>query len=423
MEYEEKVREVQDTGEEQQASQVEVADDASIYHYMKEHPGFLAAVISAIIAVIAFVLNAAEYRRISSYLNYWGFNVENIQIETGSHIYVLVLTFVFIIALAGVALFLNQSLTVFQKQENVLFYLRMSDKYLRREIAKVRFDNYGIQFWISFCSKKGADRKKIAELETKLHEQNHRLEDLKERTKSSQKTIRSLRKYNLIRLLPSLFITWGLLLLLLGLAGFTDDLKASIRYPYIGLCIVVVILMGLMYGVVCFENRAERKRIKQLLKSDDKEAAIHIEELAERNRKCYPAEWIFRSNVEELLKNKTITGIAVFIIVCLAYTFAIFCDPGDTTTISRRTFSVVDVDGQKYVITYNCDTTYYLNEAEIDSDRNSINIYTKKQRVVASDDMVYDIVEFNSVEVDPPIAGNEDQQPSEAPDSSVTESE
>ena len=112
------------------------------------------------------------------------------------------------------------------------------------------------------------------------------------------------------------------------------------------------------------------------------------------------------------------------LVMCLAYAFAIFSDPSDDTTVTKKTFSVVNMDGQKYVITYNSDTTYYLNEVEIDGDQNGIKIYTKKQRVIASDDMVYDIVEFNSVEVDPPIAGSEERQQSpETLDSSVTESE
>ena len=423
MDCEEKVQEIQDIEENKEALLGEATDGSSIYHYMKEHPGFFTALMSALVAVIAFVLNAAEYRRISSYLGYWGFNAENIQISTGSHIYILALVFVFIIALSGVALFLNQTFTVFQNQENVLFYLRIADKNLCREILKIRFDNLWLRFLIWFYSKKGVDVNRIAELNGQMLAQNARLDTLKEQTKSRQRTIRLLRTTNFIRLLPSLLIAYGLLLLLLNLAGITDALKASIRYPTLGLCIFVLILMGIMYCIVRIETRSERKNIKKMLKNDVKGAAEKIEKLAEENRKRYPAEWIFKSKAEDLFNNKTIILTTVLVVMCLAYAFAIFSDPSEDTTVTKKTFSVVDMDGQKYVITYNSDTTYYLNEAEIDSNQNSIKIYTKKQRVIASDDMVYDIVEFNSVEVDSTIAGNKDrQQPPEILDSSITES-
>ena len=420
---EEKNQEIQDAEENKEALLAGQTDEPSIYHYMKEHPGFFAALVSALVAIIAFVLNAAEYRRISSYLRYWGFNAENIQIEVGNHIYILALVFVFIIALAGVALFLNQALTVFQNQENVLFYLRVADKNLSREIFKIRFGNLCLRFLIWFYNKKGADANRVAELNGQRLAQNARLDALKEQTKSRQKTIRLLRTTNLIRLLPSLLIAYGLILLFLDLAGITDVLKTSIRYPTLGLCIFVMILMGIIYCVVRFETRTERRNIKKMLKSDDKGAAAKIEKLAEENRKRYPTEWIFKSKAEELFNNKTIILAAVLVVMCLAYAFAVFSDPSEDTTVAKNTFSVIDVDGQTYTIIYNSDTIYYLNEVEIDVDQNIIKVYTKKQRVIASDDMVYDIVEFNSAEVDPPIAGNEDQRPSETPDSSVTESE
>lgn len=267
MDCEEKVQEIQDIEENMEALLGEATDGSSIYHYMKEHPGFFTALMSALVAVIAFVLNAAEYRRISGYLKCWGLNAGIMQIDAGNHIYILAFAFVFIIALAGVILFLNQTFNVFQKQENVLLYLRIADRYLRHKMLKIRLDNLRLQLSIWFYSKKDADVNRIAELKRRMHEQNLRLDELKEEVKSRQKTIGMLKRKNVIRLVPSLFITCGLLLLLLGLTSVTDELKVSVRYPNLVLCIFVLILIGLMYYVARFENSAERKRIKKMLKT------------------------------------------------------------------------------------------------------------------------------------------------------------
>ena len=401
MNGEENVQKKLDTEEIAQVSVTETIDGSSIYHYMKEHPGFFAALVSALVAIVAFVLNAAVYRRISAYLSYWGFNAESVQIKTENHIYILALSFVLIMALAGVTLFLNLTLNVFQKQENVLFYLKAANKYVRYEVLKLRFKSWGLRFLAWYCCKKDADGKRVAKLQQDLQEQNVRLVELKERTKTRRKTIRKLRSANLIRLLPSLLIAYGLMLLLLQMTGITNDLKAIVRYPQLALCLFVAILVSLMYFVVRFESRVERKRIKKMLSNNDESEAIKIEEYAEQNGKSYPAERIFKSKAEELFSNKAITFVVLFIIACIVYAFFAFSTVAEETTLSKKAFSVVDVDGQQYVITYACENTYYLNEIEINTAQNKIDIFIKKQRIIVSDDLVYEILAFSSVEVNP----------------------
>ena len=161
MSCEEIIQKKPETEAYQKALLTNYAEKSSIYYYLKEHPGFFTALIPALVAVIAFVLNAAVYRRISTYLSFWGFNAENVQIELENQIYILALVFVFIIAMAGVSLFLNQTLNAFQKYENDLLILRITNKYVCREIQKLRVSTFGVQILIWSCEKRELTRKRL----------------------------------------------------------------------------------------------------------------------------------------------------------------------------------------------------------------------------------------------------------------------
>ena len=50
---EENVQEIQNADENKGALLAEPTDGSSIYHYMKEHPGFFTALMSALVVVIA----------------------------------------------------------------------------------------------------------------------------------------------------------------------------------------------------------------------------------------------------------------------------------------------------------------------------------------------------------------------------------
>ncbi len=123
--------------------------------------------------------------------------------------------------------------------------------------------------------------------------------------------------------------------------------------------------------------------------------------MAEESTKRYPVEQLIKSTADELLNNRTIALVAVMLIGSLAYAFTMFSNVDTESTIDKKMFSIVDVDGTKYTITYNCDTTYYLNEVEIDDKQSAIDVFTSKQRIIVSDDIIYDILEFSAVVVDP----------------------
>ena len=401
MDCNEKPVEAQETEVNLKDNKCNAANSASIYHYMIAHPGSFAAGVSAIVAGIAFVLNAALYRRISAYLRFWGFNADNISIEIGNQIYVIALAFVFCFALAGITWFLCQTFHVFQKRSIALFSLSLDNKYMRREVVKLRIGALINSICVWFCERMGARGEQIEKQKTILAEQKCRLDELSSRITSRLKSLWILRINNAKLLLPSLLIAYGLSFLLMGLTGIPEKLKATVRYPEIALCLVVLFLVALVYWVVRFEFRAERRKIKQKLKKDHDSAYEMIEKMAEESTKRYPVEQLIKSTADELLNNRTIALVAVMLIGSLAYAFTMFSNVDTESTIDKKMFSIVDVDGTKYTITYNCDTTYYLNEVEIDDKQSAIDVFTSKQRIIVSDDIIYDILEFSAVVVDP----------------------
>ena len=399
MSCEDKTTEYQEAMQNPKTEQIAV-HSASFYHYMKNHPGSFAALISAIVAVISFVLHAALYRRTSAYLRYWGFSADNINIENGSQIYVVALAFVFILAMSGLTYFLCQTFHVFQKRANVLLYLRIDYKFTHREILELRMRMAVVLLGTWFNKKRGASQKQIDEIKANVTDQKRRLEVLSTRIKERQKTLWLLRRSNVIMLLPSLLIAYGLLLLLIGLTGVAEELRAVIPYPELVLSIFVLILIGFVYWLVRFEFRAERRKIKKAFKKDYESAYKMIEELAEQNKEQYPMMQMIKSNAGELFTNKAIAFLALLLVVTLLIAFSTFSTADDNTTSKKTTFSVVNVEGQDYVITYTCDTTYYLNEARINPEENTIIVSKERQRVIVSDDMRYDVMQFATAQIE-----------------------
>lgn len=373
---------------------------SSVYHYMKDHPGSLAALISATIATISFVLNAALYRKTSVYLKFWGFNAENINIENGNQIYVVALAFVFLLSMGGLTYFLCQTFHVFQKRANVLLYLRMDYKFTRREILKLRIGMAGVLLGAWFCKKRGAQKTQVDEIKADVIDQKRRIDALSNRIKARQKTLWLLRRSNVIMLLPSLLIAYGLLLLFVGLTGITEELKSIIDYPELVLSIVVLFPIALVYWVIRFEFRAERRKIRKAFKEDYESAYKMIEELAAQNNDQYPVVQMIKSKAGELFSNRTIALLVLLIVVTLFIAFSEFSAVDEDTTSQKTAFSIVNIDEQDYVITYISGTTYFLNQAEVNYEDNAIAISTTNQRVIVSEDMRYEVVRFESVKIE-----------------------
>lgn len=400
MSSEEKQLEIRENVLNSEKDKKEEVASSSIYHYMKSHPGSLAALISAIIATISFVLNAALYRKTSAYLKFWGFNAENITVDSGNQIYVVALSFVFLLAMGGLTYFLCQTFHVFQKRANVLLYLRMDSKYACREILKLRIGMVGVLLGAWLCKKRGATKKQIDEINADVADQKSRIDALSQRIKARQKTLWLLRRSNVIMLLPSLLMAYGLLLLLIGLSGVTEELRAVIRYPELALSIVVLSLIGFVYLLVRFEFRAEKRKIRKAFKRDYESAYRAIEELSEQNNKQYPMVQMIKGTAGDIFNNRMVGILVLLLVVTLLIAFSAFSTPDKSTTSQKTTFSVVSIEGQDYVITYTCGTTYYLNQADVNCDEKTIVVSTTNQRIITSEDMKYDIVKFESVKIE-----------------------
>lgn len=209
-----------------------------------------------------------------------------------------------------------------------------------------------------------------------------------------------LRRSNVIMLLPSLLIAYGLLLLFVGLTGITEELKSIIDYPELALGIVVLIPIVLVYWIIRFIFRSERREIRKAFKKDYESAYKMIEELAEQEKDQYPVVQMIKSKAGELFSNRTIALLVLLLVVTLFFAFSEFSAVDEDTTSQKTAFSIVNIDEQDYVITYVSGTTYFLNQAEVNYEENAIAISTTNQRVIVSEDMRYEVVRFESVKIE-----------------------
>ena len=62
---------------------------------------------------------------------------------------------------------------------------------------------------------------------------------------------------------------------------------------------------------------------------------------------------------------------------------------------SKKTFQIVDIDNQQYVVVFHEEETYYLEKAIVDGDK--LEVYTDDQRIITASDMSFCVKTFDEV--------------------------
>lgn len=80
-------------------------------------------------------------------------------------------------------------------------------------------------------------------------------------------------------------------------------------------------------------------------------------------------------------------------LVCTIMIFSLTLLGG--TEGSKKTFQIVDIDNQQYVVVFHEEETYYLEKAIVDGDK--LEVYTDDQRIITASDMSFCVKTFDEV--------------------------
>lgn len=379
-----------------------------ISNFLIKHPAILVTCISAVIAAVTAILNATVYVRESRILWYWGYNPAFVKIDDTNQLYTLVAAFLSCVLIAGTQSFVAKSVEIFKQQIGVIVYLRHAIKWISREI------------WHLKCSV-FVHRIKIFRLkllifkERVLKRVDQYSEDIRNIEQELNKYILSLGDYSLtiknlrkkawqcdrayfLHLLPSLVLTYIFMFFAIFILSLFMLSQAKTLQIVLAVGAISFIYISVPYAL----TRISAKRNMRNLIKKESDIFENPEKFNETFNSLigssipqYPLESLLSLSFLSKPGNKKYISILIMTLFYVVYIFLVFSIILSNQT-DRRQFSILDMDGTSYAIIYKDQDTYYLDEVEIN--QGSIKIYTNKQRIISSNDILYEVLTFTSVE-------------------------
>lgn len=371
------------------------SEDSKVYDYLKEHPSVLIACVSAIVAAGTFIMNAVIYYIDSRYFQFWGYEINQCDYKNPNQIYIIAITFVFLVA---INLFQRHSNNIISVYFDRTAWIHIEKKMLRVLSKLSTEQKKSIKSARSDLKKTGNKKKPKEHGTISCNDYERQIREHLSRIKGLRKKLKH-EKWIMIRqlivpLIPPasiIFLVSIVFFSAVGTAKLTPGLNVlfSLTYVFILLCLAFFSLYGIKRLTLihrtskCKDNYCE---LEQLL---DKTTEDHNKE--------YPTSNWKNIRIKDILKGSQIRIVALSALGLLITYYVV--NSLFTTSIqsSRKVFPVCYVDETPYIIVYQSSNTYYLNQSEISDGQITIDV--RSHRVINSDDVTFISTEFEKVTI------------------------
>lgn len=376
----------------------EKEEKTSVSQYLKEHTSLLIAIVSAIVAITTFCMNACIYYINVRKLQFWGFSKEQLQSVSANQIYILAAVVLFIFYNILVYKSLHKAFLVYFEKVHKIKDLRKALKIISSEKKKRKRINRKQRREIRRQSKKTDGKNVTKNIYVELPRIKEQTEALKKTYDDYKPSIRSLRFFSVIQLLPTIIIFLVLGVISFYILVFALDSNPTTRFPLLPYAIIFTFLiMTVQYlperlGSISRNN----KQAKKLAYDQEKLRELMQDVVSEfETPPEYPASKLFNASWMRLPTNREISSFAVkYSVVMLALSVILVAY---STLQSHSSFPIVDSPEGTFAVVYQNGKTYYMEEATISG--NKIEINTNKQRIVEANDFSYEIIEFEETKI------------------------
>lgn len=355
-----------------------------ILNYFKKEPSIGIACVSAVVVIVSFLINVAIYLREAAYLDYWELDIGYAFLSSPNQFYhvcgMVLHTIISAIALSIV----NGAYEAFIPARKLIFLRRSKLKAISKDVRDTETELKQIRKKYS-QKQTPQERKELRKYENEIKKNKKRLVKLR---KENKEIDFSLVTTLLGHLIISGILLWIDLSLYFALMGKTKNVV------WMGLA-VAVLLNAALYGLAAFSHRKLLNK-KALRKVDIGSIDSYITEWY-TNEKKYPSEldWRFYLNDKNITSTLFSSILYVVLILCM------FSAQGRTDAQQKDTFSVIKDNDQTYVSVYTTDEVAILERCVVDSigEELIVEIDTKKQKIIPLDDIEYEVMEFDRVEI------------------------
>lgn len=361
-----------------------------IFDYFKGHTGLLVTCISALVAIMSFILNYAVGRMNYAYLEYW--DIASLHANTGNQneLYTVVYALVYMLAIMLIHGLLSGTSDAFRYYNKLLStinqVIRASKKVNRRLKRKLR--SLSKQYEKLTPKQKKAPSAKNAKKTIDEHM------ELSEDSDNAMKQVKEMRaKISAgvgINIALAVVFSYIVGSAILALSKTTVTVTDSLRSSWTIVIIIVADLI-LYFVPAYFSTRCARIQYK------NEDVLNKLKKLVDSDIPDFPLEDFIKNGIKTMLSDKKLKFVAVQFVALTALLLFLSSMAGTTTAETIRSFPIYKDEAATYAIVYRSDVTMFMEEAVI-QDR-AIVIDTTKQRIMTTDDISYDKVAFDDVHV------------------------
>ena len=346
----------------------------SIYNYIKAHPGSLAIIFSSMVAIVTFFAQFTAFINNKNILEYWNIDSSYASWSSEGLLYSALASVVYVIVASLLSTWFSKTCDAYLEQKKLFVTGKLICKKYSKDYKKYR------KTLSQIPPSAQLSKEKLDEMEQELTQQEDNLNMTKDYIK---KDFGKAKKTFIFNLLPNMFV----LVVLVIIRNFITTPQKDLLISNIVTLAIHIFTYWLLF-LIAQSSVIKKKKIKKRIE------VITPEDVADLGnfKNEYPIQSLIKKG-NKFSNTSLILLIIQTFLVCTIMIFSLTLLGG--TEGSKKTFQIVDIDYQQYVVVFHEEETYYLEKAIIDGDR--LEVYTNEQRIITASDISFSVKTFDEV--------------------------
>lgn len=359
-----------------------------IFEYFKEHTGLLVTCVSALVAIMSFVLRFAVGRMNYSYLAYWNILSLHANTSNQSELDMVVCALLYIFALFLMHGFLGKTAEVYQHYNKFLSVTKVAFNRLKEENERILEIIRSCSEIIDQISSVERDDDRADEERKRINECEAACQEITQKIQHMKTARRRVLRWVVVQIIVSLILSYLFGSIFLFLLNATTPLREGIQLTAI-VAVSIIVDLVVYFIPAFFKTRCVDKELT------DEEVDTLASEVIREELPEFPVFILLHHGFKGVLTDKNIKKATGYSIAITALLILIITISGTLNAERQQRFSIYNDGTTSYAIVYTSESTRFMEEAVIKD--KTITIDTTKQRIITSDDITYTIQEFDEV--------------------------
>lgn len=361
-----------------------------IFEYFAEHTGLLVTCISAVVAILSFVIQFAVGRMNYAYLAYWDIASLHANVTNQNELYMVMCVLCYMLALMLIRGFLSKTSDTFRYYVQLLSMVNQGIKVTKRQNRKLRKELRSISIELERLAPEKRESEKGKSIKERCEKSQKTLENELRSIHRVKKARRKLLLWVIIQIIIAIVLSYLLGSILLVFVNMTATIRESIYSSRIIVLFIAADMIGCFVPAYIDARRSSSKY-------QDEEIFDKAIELIDSENPRFPFENLRGWKIKTILTDKILKSIMVYLSVGMVILLLSMSFIGTLSAEKTRSFPMYTEGTTLYAVVYTSGSTRFMEEAVIQD--GTLVIDTTKQRIITSDDISYNIEAFDNVSV------------------------